>query len=96
MELLEKVKPFKNKEKTYELDVIASLMDHSVVRLPPYHCQYNPNYNQIMMAKIDVGNIILKLIQGLIPVRLHNKHHQNRKTNPLNIRGSRVSVGRNR
>lgn len=50
VELLEKVKPFKNKEKTYELDVIASLMGHSVVRLPPYHCQYNPI--ELIWAKV--------------------------------------------
>lgn len=30
------------KEKKYELDEIALQMGHEVVRLPPYHCQYNP------------------------------------------------------
>lgn len=32
----------KNFRKTYELDSIANEMGHEVVRLPPYHCQYNP------------------------------------------------------
>jgi len=29
-------------EKKYELDQLALEMGHEVVRLPPYHCQYNP------------------------------------------------------
>lgn len=41
-ELLNKVLPFKSREKVYELDALASQMGHTVVRLPPYHCQYNP------------------------------------------------------
>uniref|UniRef100_A0A2S2Q7H4 Tc1-like transposase DDE domain-containing protein n=1 Tax=Sipha flava TaxID=143950 RepID=A0A2S2Q7H4_9HEMI len=28
--------------KRYELDEIACSMGHEVIRLPPYHCQYNP------------------------------------------------------
>lgn len=40
-ELLEKVAPFKQ-EKKYELDEVALSWGHEVVRLPPYHCQYNP------------------------------------------------------
>lgn len=32
----------KNAKKTFELDHIANEMGHEVVRLPPYHCQYNP------------------------------------------------------
>jgi len=28
-------------EKKYELDQIALSMGHEVIRLPPYHCQYN-------------------------------------------------------
>ncbi|PSN44899.1 hypothetical protein C0J52_06180 [Blattella germanica] len=31
-----------SKEKQYELDLIAQEKGHRVVRLPPYHCQYNP------------------------------------------------------
>lgn len=30
------------KEKMYKLDQIALQMGHEVVRLLPYHCQYNP------------------------------------------------------
>jgi len=30
------------KEKIYKLDEIAFQLGHEVVRLPPYHCQYNP------------------------------------------------------
>ncbi|KAF0740956.1 DDE 3 domain-containing protein [Aphis craccivora] len=41
-ELREKVKLTMPKEKKYKLDEIALQMGHEVVRLPPYHCQYNP------------------------------------------------------
>lgn len=41
-ELLQKVAPFKTQTKVYELDTIANEMGHTVIRLPPYHCQYNP------------------------------------------------------
>lgn len=41
-ELRERVKDVTPREKKYELDEIALQMGHSVVRLPPYHCQYNP------------------------------------------------------
>ncbi|XP_050059675.1 uncharacterized protein LOC126550967 [Aphis gossypii] len=41
-ELREKVKLSMPKEKKYKLDQIAFQMGHEVVRLPPYHCQYNP------------------------------------------------------
>lgn len=42
VELLEKVKKNKKKERVYELDEEAYKAGHEVVRLPPYHCQYNP------------------------------------------------------
>ncbi len=38
----EKVKLSMPKEKKYKLDEIAFQMGHEVVRLPTYHCQYNP------------------------------------------------------
>lgn len=41
-ELRERVNLLKLTFKKYELDEIASSMGHEVVRLPPYHCQYNP------------------------------------------------------
>jgi len=41
-ELRERVKSLIPKEKIYELDEIALQIGHEVVRLPPYHCQYNP------------------------------------------------------
>jgi len=41
-ELREKVKLTMPKEKKYKLDEIALQMGHEVVRLPLYHCQYNP------------------------------------------------------
>jgi transposase len=40
-QLLQLVKANKSK-KTYELDELAASMGHKIVRLPPYHCQYNP------------------------------------------------------
>lgn len=41
-ELLHIVKSNKPQRKLYELDTIASSLGHNVVRLPPYHCHYNP------------------------------------------------------
>ncbi|PSN41732.1 hypothetical protein C0J52_25298 [Blattella germanica] len=41
-ELLKLIEPYKCREKSYELDRIANEMRHEVIRLPPYHCQYNP------------------------------------------------------
>lgn len=41
-ELRERVKLLVPRQKIYELDQIALEMGHEVVRLPPYHCQYNP------------------------------------------------------
>ena len=26
----------------YELDILANERGHQIIRLPPYHCQYNP------------------------------------------------------
>lgn len=42
VELLEKVKRNKKKERVYELDKEVNKAGHEVVCLPPYHCQYNP------------------------------------------------------
>lgn len=41
-ELLVIVKQHREKYRIYELDALAAEMGHEVVRLPPYHCQYNP------------------------------------------------------
>lgn len=41
-ELLSVVNKHREKYRRYELDDIASEMGHEVIRLPPYHCQYNP------------------------------------------------------
>jgi len=41
-ELRERVKKLIPMYKRYELDEIALEMGHEVIRLPPYHCQYNP------------------------------------------------------
>lgn len=41
-ELRERIKRLIPREKKYELDEIALSMGHEVIRLPPYHCQYNP------------------------------------------------------
>jgi len=40
-ELYQKVKAIISREKQYELDQIAMQKGHRVIRLPPYHCQYN-------------------------------------------------------
>jgi transposase len=49
-ELLIRVKMNKPLHPTYELDQIANEMGHQVIRLPPYHCQYNPI--ELIWAKI--------------------------------------------
>lgn len=41
-ELKMRVKALIPNEKKYELDQLALEMGHEVIRLPPYHCQYNP------------------------------------------------------
>ncbi|KAE9524162.1 hypothetical protein AGLY_015407 [Aphis glycines] len=41
-ELRQKVKNLLPREKIYELDDIAIEMGHEVIRLPPFHCKYNP------------------------------------------------------
>lgn len=41
-ELLGIVKSMKPLFKTYELDEMAKTKGHEVLRLPPYHCQFNP------------------------------------------------------
>lgn len=41
-ELILKVAPYKENRKIYELDKIAEEKGHTVIRLPPYHCKYNP------------------------------------------------------
>lgn len=40
-ELLKRVKLLIPKQKTYEFDQIALKLGHEVLRLSPYHCQYN-------------------------------------------------------
>lgn len=41
-ELRMRVKALIPFEKKYEIDELALTMGHEVLRLPPYHCQYNP------------------------------------------------------
>jgi hypothetical protein len=41
-ELRAKVKLAMPRGKNYKLDELTHQMGHEVVRLPPYHCQYNP------------------------------------------------------
>jgi hypothetical protein len=40
-ELLLRVAPWKSRVNVYELDQTANEMGHLVIRLSPYHCQYN-------------------------------------------------------
>lgn len=55
-ELKERIKFFKPKDKMYELDEIALQMGHEVIRLPPYHCQYNPIELIWAQVKGDIAN----------------------------------------
>ncbi|VVC31289.1 Hypothetical protein CINCED_3A011761 [Cinara cedri] len=49
-ELRERVKKLVPMYKRYELDEIALQMGHGVIRLPPYHYQYNPI--ELIWAKV--------------------------------------------
>ncbi|PSN35417.1 hypothetical protein C0J52_22849 [Blattella germanica] len=42
IELMEYVKMYKPSRVTYEIDSIAASHSHIVIRLPPYHCHFNP------------------------------------------------------
>jgi len=50
LELLQKVQQYKSVDKIYELDQLALEMGHEIIRLPPYHCQYNPI--ELIWAKV--------------------------------------------
>ncbi|XP_025200515.1 uncharacterized protein LOC112598321 [Melanaphis sacchari] len=52
-ELRERVKKLIPTCKQYELDEIAQQMDHEVIRLPPYPCQYNPIESIWIKVKAD-------------------------------------------
>ncbi|PSN50639.1 hypothetical protein C0J52_15152 [Blattella germanica] len=41
-ELVELVKLYKPRFCTYEIETIAAANGHTVIRLPPYHCHFNP------------------------------------------------------
>ncbi len=56
VELLNLVKMIKPRFKEYDLDTIAKSHGHMVVRLPPYHCQYNPIELLWAQIKKDVAN----------------------------------------
>ncbi|CAB3249991.1 unnamed protein product [Arctia plantaginis] len=43
-------------EKIYELDQLALESGHEVIRLPPYHCQYNPIELVWAQAKNEVAS----------------------------------------
>ena len=46
----------KNQCKMYELDQLANERGHEVIRLPPYHCHYNPIENVWSQVKRGVAN----------------------------------------
>jgi transposase len=56
-ELLLRVAPYKSREKVYELDQIANEMGHLVIRLPLYHCQYNPIELIWTKVKVEVSQL---------------------------------------
>ncbi|XP_050066341.1 uncharacterized protein LOC126555462 [Aphis gossypii] len=53
MELLEKVKINKKKERAYELDEEAYKAGHEVVRLPPYHCEVATKNKTFKIADVE-------------------------------------------
>lgn len=55
-ELLALVRLHKQKYRTYELDKISAELGHEVIRLPPYHCQYNPAELIWAQVKKEVAN----------------------------------------
>ncbi|KAL4153945.1 hypothetical protein QTP88_001778 [Uroleucon formosanum] len=54
-ELKMRVKALIPNEKKYELDQLALEMGHEVIRLPPYHCQYNPIELILAQVKCQVA-----------------------------------------
>jgi transposase len=53
-ELLLHAAPYKSRD---ELDQIANEMGHPVIRLPPYHCQYNPTELIWGKVKVEVAHL---------------------------------------
>lgn len=71
-ELQERVKLLVPKEKKYKLDEIASRMGHEVIRLPPYHSQYNPIELIWTQVKSHVMQTNLTLKMADLEVLLNN------------------------
>ncbi|XP_054257237.1 uncharacterized protein LOC128999434 [Macrosteles quadrilineatus] len=86
-ELLARVLPYKTQPKKYELDILANEMGHTVVRLPPYHCQYNPI--ELVWAKVK-GEVAsknktfkLKDVEQLVHDALNNVTKEDWKSRVL-------------
>jgi len=60
-ELLTLVQPYRNQPKQYELDQLANERGHQIIRLPCYHCQYNPIELVWAQVKREVAKKILLL-----------------------------------
>ena len=48
--LYEIIKLHKPQFRTYEIDNIAKDFGHCVIRLPPYHCEFNPK--ELIQAQV--------------------------------------------
>ncbi|VVC33633.1 Hypothetical protein CINCED_3A005862 [Cinara cedri] len=63
------IKLLKPKDKRYKVDEIALQMEHEVIRLPLYHCQYNP----------------IELIWAQVKGEITNKNNSFKITNVENL-----------
>lgn len=82
VELLEKVKRNKKKERVFELDEEAYKAGHEVVRLPPYHCQYNLIELIWTLIKNEVASKTFKIadVEKVTHVAIENVTLQNWKS----------------
>ncbi|GAB6021802.1 hypothetical protein CHUAL_014138 [Chamberlinius hualienensis] len=79
VELLALVNSVKHKYAKYQIDDIAEAAGHTVLRLPPYHCDLNPiemvwsqvkgfiGYNSAKFKLADVENQIEKALEDITP-----------------------------
>jgi len=77
--LLKRVRQIKNRYNSYVIDTIAHETDHTVLRLPPYHCELNPielawsmvkqyvKQNNTTFKLPDVQNLLLESIARVTP-----------------------------
>ncbi|GAB6030215.1 hypothetical protein CHUAL_014172 [Chamberlinius hualienensis] len=79
VELLALINSVKEKYNRYQIDIIAEAAGHTVLRLPPYHCDLNPlemvwsqlkgliGYNNAAFKLTNVENLVEKALAEVTP-----------------------------